>query len=133
MFSLVNAAVGCVSTCLTGPTNALLTASGERTRQYTAGIFCGLLAVVFGLFAPTFVAMMLGTPTAFIVTLGGLAMLKALQGAFVTAFGGKFTFGALIAFLVTISDIELLNIGAAFWGLVFGVIASRMLERADYT
>ncbi|GAA3152305.1 hypothetical protein GCM10020255_031650 [Rhodococcus baikonurensis] len=50
-----------------------------------------------------------------------------------TAFGGKFTFGALIAFLVTISDIELLNIGAAFWGLVFGVIASRMLERADYT
>ena len=99
VFSLVNAAVGCVSTCLTGPTNALLTASGERTRQYTAGIFCGLLAVVFGLFAQTFVAMMLGTPTAFIVTLGGLAMLKALQGAFVTAFGGKFTFGALIAFL----------------------------------
>ena len=54
VFSLVNAAVGCVSTCLTGPTNALLTASGERTRQYTAGIFCGLLAVVFGLFAPDF-------------------------------------------------------------------------------
>lgn len=76
--------------------------------------------------------MMLGTPIAFIVTLGGLAMLKALQGAFVAAFGGKFTFGALIAFLVTISDVELLHIGAAFWGLVFGVIASRMLERGDY-
>ncbi|WP_349307357.1 hypothetical protein [Rhodococcus sp. IEGM 1409] len=33
---------------------------------------------------------------------------------------------------MTISDIELLNIGAAFWGLVFGVIASRMFERGDY-
>ncbi|NMM85465.1 benzoate transporter [Rhodococcus sp. SRB_17] len=131
-FSLVNAAVGCVSTCLTGPTNALLSESGERTRQYTAGIFCGLLAVVFGLFAPTFVAMMLATPAAFIVTLGGLAMLKPLQGAFVTAFGGRFTFGALVAFLVTISDVELLNIGAAFWGLALGVIASRILESKDY-
>ncbi|MDV6272974.1 benzoate/H(+) symporter BenE family transporter [Rhodococcus erythropolis] len=69
---------------------------------------------------------------AFIVTLGGLAMLEVLQGAFVTAFGGKFTFGALIAFVVTISDIELLNIGVAFRGLVFGVIVSRMLERGDY-
>ncbi|NRI68332.1 benzoate transporter [Rhodococcus sp. MS16] len=133
VFSLVNAAVGCVSTCLTGPTNALLSASGERTRQYTAGIFCGVLAVVFGLFAPTFVSMMLGTPAAFIVTLGGLAMLKALQGAFVTAFGSRFTFGALIAFLVTISDVELFNIGGAFWGLVVGVIASRILERSDYS
>ncbi|MGG7100315.1 benzoate/H(+) symporter BenE family transporter [Rhodococcus sp. 24CO] len=133
VFSLVNAAVGCVSTCLTGPTNALLSASGERTRQYTAGIFCGVLAVVFGLFAPTFVSMMLGTPAAFIVTLGGLAMLKALQGAFVTAFGSRFTFGALIAFLVTISDVELFNIGGAFWGLVLGVIASRILERSDYS
>src|SRR3954447_7118153 len=40
-WSLLTAAVGCVSTCLTGPTNALLTHSGERVRQYTAGVFCG--------------------------------------------------------------------------------------------
>src|SRR6266550_4448235 len=37
-WSLLTAAVGAVSTCLTGPTNALLAASGERARQYTAGI-----------------------------------------------------------------------------------------------
>src|SRR4051794_17156886 len=54
LWSLFAAAVGAVSTCLTGPTNALLAASGERARQYTAGITCGLLAVVFGLFAPLF-------------------------------------------------------------------------------
>jgi benzoate membrane transport protein len=52
LVSLPAAAVGAVSTCLTGPTNALLTASGDRARQYTAAIWCGTLAVLFGCFAP---------------------------------------------------------------------------------
>ena len=45
---LLTAWVGAVSTCLTGPTNALLSASGERSRQYTAGLVCGLLAQIYG-------------------------------------------------------------------------------------
>ena len=48
--SLLAALVGAVSTCLTGPTNAIIVGSGERERQYTAGIVVGLLAILFGLF-----------------------------------------------------------------------------------
>jgi benzoate membrane transport protein len=132
VWSLFTAAVGAVSTCLTGPTNALLAASGERARQYTAGITCGLLAMVFGLFAPLFTSLMLATPAAFIATLGGLAMLRVLQSSFVTAFGGRFTLGALITFVVTVADIKILNVGAAFWGLVAGFAVSWLLERADF-
>ena len=132
VWSLFTAAVGAVSTCLTGPTNALLTASGERARQYTAGITCGLLAMIFGLFAPLFTRLMLGTPAAFIATLGGLAMLRVLQSSFVTAFAGRFTLGALITFVVTVADIKILNVGAAFWGLVAGFAVSWLLERADF-
>ena len=131
-WSVLAAAVGSVSTCLTGPTNALLTASGERSRQYTAGVLCGLLAVVFGLFAPLFTDLMLAMPGAFIAVLGGLAMLRALQGSFVTAFSGRFTLGALVTFLVTVADVQLLNIGAAFWGLVAGYLVSRVMERQDF-
>lgn len=131
-WSLLSATVGAVSTCLTGPTNALLTASGERSRQYTAALFCGLLAVVFGVFAPLFTGLMLAMPAAFIATLGGLAMLRALQGSFVAAFSGRFTLGALVTFLVTVSDLQLLNIGAAFWGLVAGYVISRVMERHDF-
>ena len=115
VWSLLTAAVGTVSTCLTGPTNALLAASGERSRHYTAGVVCGLLAMVFGLFAPLFTRLMLATPAAFIATLGGLAMLRVLQSAFVTAFGSRFTLGALVTFVVTVSDVKILNIGAPFW------------------
>jgi len=131
-WSLATSAVGAVSTCLTGPTNALLVASGQRTRQYTAAIVCGLLAVVVGLFAPLFVQLMLATPAAFVATLGGLAMLRALQGSFVAAFGSRYTLGALVTFLVTVSNVQFLNIGAAFWGLVAGLLVSRVMESGDF-
>lgn len=132
LWSVLAAAVGAVSTCLTGPTNALLVASGERSRHYTAGICCGLLAIAFGLSAPLFTTLMLATPPAYIAALAGLAMLRVLQSAFVTAFATRFTLGALITFIVTVSDITLLNIGAAFWGLVAGLIGSLLLERPHF-
>jgi benzoate membrane transport protein len=133
VWSLATASVGAVSTCLTGPTNALLAASGERARQYTAGMFCGLLAMLFGLFAPAVTRLMLATPSAFIATLGGLAMLRVLQSSFVTAFSGRFTLGALVTFVVTVADIKILNIGAAFWGLLAGLAVAWLLERSDFT
>ncbi len=132
VWSVAGALVGSVSTCLTGPTNALLTSSGTRERQYTAGIVCGVLATVFGVFAPLFTGLMLAMPVSFIAALGGLAMLRALQASFVSAFSGRFTLGALVTFLVTVADVQLLNIGAAFWGLVAGYLVSRLMERPDF-
>ena len=68
----------------------------------------------------------------FIATLAGLAMLRVLQASFATAFEGRFGFGALITFLITVSGISVANIGAPFWGLVFGYIASQLLEPSDF-
>jgi benzoate membrane transport protein len=130
--SIVTAFVGSVSTCLTGPVNAIISASGERQRHYTAGILIGLLALVFGLLSPLFVRLLLSTPPAFIAALGGLAMLRVLQTAFSVSFGGKFTLGALVTFLVTVADVAIFNIGAAFWGLVLGFAISWLLERKDF-
>ena len=128
----LSAAVGAVSTCLTGPTNALLTSSGARDRQYTAALVFGTFGVLFGLMAPTFTGLMLAAPKAFIMVLGGLAMLRVLQGAFIASFAGKFTLGALVSMLVTVTDIAVLNIGAAFWGLVAGFVVSWMMEKHDF-
>jgi len=130
--SIAAAVVGGVSTCLTGPVNGIIVASGESKRQYTAGMFVGLLAILFGLLAPTFTRLLLNAPKSFVTVLAGLAMLRVLQAAFVTAFKDRFALGALIAFLVTVSDISLLNVGAAFWGLVAGFAISLLLEQADF-
>lgn len=128
----LSAAVGAVSTCLTGPTNALLTSSGERHRHYIGALCFGTFGVLFGLMAPTFTGLMLAAPAEFIMVLGGLAMLRVLQGAFLASFGGKFSLGALISLLVTVADISLLNIGAAFWGLVAGFAVSWLMEKGDF-
>jgi benzoate membrane transport protein len=130
--AIVTAFVGAVSTCLTGPVNAIISSSGERRRHYTAGIFVGLLALAFGLFAPVFTRLMLGTPKAFIAALAGLAMLRVLQTAFTVSFRDRFALGAIVTFLVTVADVSILNIGAPFWGLVFGYAVSRLLERGDF-
>ena len=52
--SALAASVGAISSCVTGPTNALLTAVGEPRRQYTAAVVTGCLAVGFGLLSPIF-------------------------------------------------------------------------------
>ena len=130
--SLLTAAVGCACTCLTGPTNAIITSSGKRESHYTGAIFCAALAVVFGLFSPLFTRLLLHTPGAFIMALGGLAMLRVLQASFVTAFRTRFTLGAMVAFLVTVANLSIANIGAAFWGLVAGFAVSWLLERPDF-
>ncbi|MBI1943276.1 MAG: benzoate/H(+) symporter BenE family transporter [Betaproteobacteria bacterium] len=130
--SLVSGLVGAVSTCLTGPVNAIISASGEKHRHYTAGIFVGLLALAFGVAAPFFTRLLLSTPPAFIAALAGLAMLRVLQTAFTVSFRERFTLGATVTFIVTVADVAILNIGAPFWGLVIGLALSWLLERADH-
>ena len=130
--SLAAGMVGTVCSCLTGPTNAIIVGEGKPQQHYAPGIVVGLLAILFGLFSPVFTQFLLAAPAAFIVTLAGLAMLRVLQAAFVAAFSGAHVLGALITFLVTVSNISILNIGAAFWGLVFGYAVSRLIEKADF-
>jgi benzoate membrane transport protein len=129
LVSLLAAPLGGASTCLAGPTNALVTASGEKARHYAAAAWCGVLAIGFGLLAPGMVRVITTMPAAYLAALGGLAMLMALQGAFRASFSGTNAEGALITFLVSVSGITVLNIGSAFWGLCAGVVATILLDR----
>ena len=130
--SMLTACTGTVSTCLTGPVNAVISSAGDPRRQYTAGIGVGVLAVGFGLLSPTVTRLMLATPPAFIAALAGLAMLRVLQSAFSIAFAERYSLGALVAFIVTVADVTILNIGSPFWGLVFGFAVSWLLEGRDH-
>jgi benzoate membrane transport protein len=129
--SMLTALFGSVSTCLTGPVNAVLAGSGEKEKQYTAALLFSLLALLFGLLAPFFTRLLLAAPAAFIATLAGLAMLRVLQTAFTVSFAGRFSLGALVCFLVTVADISIYRIGAPFWGLVFGLATTWLLEREE--
>jgi benzoate membrane transport protein len=136
--SVVFGLFGSVCTCLTGPANAIISSSGEPRAHYLGALVWAVLAVVFAIFAPAVTRLALGVPEAFIYVIGGLAMLRVLQQSFTVAFGGKFALGALVCLVITVTElipgarIELLGIGAPFWGLVFGIATSLLLERADF-
>jgi benzoate membrane transport protein len=130
--TLATALVGAVPACLTGPSNALICASPQAERRWIGGVVYGVLMAAFGLFAPLATRLALSLPMPFIAVLGGLAMLPVLRGAFHAAFSGKHQLGALVAFMVTLANLPIVNIGAAFWALVFGTAVSWLLERGDF-
>lgn len=132
LFSMLVAMFGSSSTCLTGPTNALISSSGPRNSHYTAGIIIGIFALAFGLFAPALTRWMVATPFEFLAALAGLAMFRVLLSAFDSAFCGRYSLGALLCFLITVSEVTILRVGAPFWGLVFGFALSWLLERDDF-
>ena len=128
--SILSALAGSVPTCVAGPSNAIMCSSGRANQRFMAGIVYGLLFVAFGILAPAVVGLASTLPASFIGVLGGLALLRALQSWMATAFSGDLSLGALTAFLVTLSGVSIFHIGAAFWGLIFGVGISWLLEQA---
>lgn len=128
LVSLPMALIGNISSCLTGPTNALIVAGPNKDRHYVAAMVTAIGAICVGLFSPVFVGFMLAMPAAFIATLAGIAMLAPLKNAFVAGFSGAFSMGALVCFLVTVSEISLLGITAPFWGIVFGCLVAWLMD-----
>jgi benzoate membrane transport protein len=129
--SIFTGLLGSVPVCLVGPVTGILNLSGPVAHRWVSGVVFGVLALGLGLFAPAITSLGLALPPAFIAALGGLALLGVLQTAFVHAFKGGFTLGATVTFIVTASQVTILNVSAAFWGLVFGALVSALLERAD--
>ncbi len=71
-------------------------------------------------------------PKEFTAVLAGLAMFDVFSSAFRGAFAAKFRYGALVAFFVAVTNLSILNIGAPFWAIVFGVLISLVLEFPDF-
>jgi benzoate membrane transport protein len=130
--SCLFALFGSVPTCVTGPANAILVSTGPRGTHYIGGLVFGLCMLAFGVFSPTMTRLALALPLSFIGLIGGLAMLHVLRSAFNVAFSTHFQLGALVAFLVTLADVQIFHIGAAFWGLTGGFLTSWLLEREAF-
>jgi len=132
--SILVAPFGSQSVCLAGPMTGIVTnpSVGPKESRYAAALVTGILWMVFGLFSPMATALSQILPASLVNLLAGLALLEVLGSCFAAAFGEKFRLGALFTFLITISGIRVLNIGAPFWGLVGGTFVSALLERQDF-
>ncbi|AET94133.1 Benzoate membrane transport protein (plasmid) [Burkholderia sp. YI23] len=119
---------GCPSV-LAGPSNAILVSGGTHGRHYIGALIAGVLCVAIGLFATAYVFLLTSLPGTYIAILAGLAMTGVLEKSFVAAFRSALPLSAMIVFVVTLSDVTLLGIGAAFWGVVAGCFVYYAIEK----
>lgn len=121
---------------IAGPMTAICgsdQAGANRDGRYAASVVNGIVFVAFGALAGIAVTVVTVLPQPLIAAVAGLAMLSVLLTAFGGAFGaGRYRLGALVTLVVAMSDVTLLGISSPFWSLVAGVIASLVLEPADF-
>jgi benzoate membrane transport protein len=96
----------------------------DPARRWPAGLFYMLWYVLLAAFAGSFIALFAAMPRALIEIVAGLALIGSLAGALSQAMAEeRQRFAACLAFGVAASGVGLLGVGAAFWGLVAGVVA----------
>ena len=99
-------------------------------RRYIAAVSAGVIYLIFGTFATTFVGLFGSLPTQAIAALAGLALLTAIAGSFGSAFSAdSVSLAPLVTFVVAASGTSLFGIGAAFWAIVAGLTLHHLIER----
>lgn len=130
--SLILAPFGSHGINLAAITAAICTgphAHEDRTKRYMAAVWCGLFYLIAGIFGATIAALFAAFPQALVVSIAALALFGSIMSGLTNAMQNpKEREAALVTFMVTASGLTLLSIGAAFWGLVAGVITQVILN-----
>ncbi|BAQ82777.1 MULTISPECIES: benzoate/H(+) symporter BenE family transporter [Pseudomonas] len=101
----------------------------DPNKRYIAGIACGLFYILMGIFGATLASVFAALPKELIAALAGLALFGAISAGLSGAMADeKQREAALITFLVTASGMSFLGLAAAFWGLIFGLVAHFVLS-----
>nr|WP_245983125.1 benzoate/H(+) symporter BenE family transporter [Trinickia fusca] len=132
VMSLLLAPFGSHGVTLAAITAAICTgpeAHEDRSKRYTAALWCGLFYLVAGIFGATIAALFAALPKALVVSVAALALFGSIQSGLTNAMSNaREREAALVTFMVTASGLTLAGIGSAFWGLVAGVVTQVVLN-----
>lgn len=97
----------------------------DPARRYTASVAAGVFYVLLGLAGGAVAILLTAFPRELVAAIAGLALLGTIAGALAAALKDEgHRDAAILTFLVCLSGISLLGIGAAFWGVVAGGVAT---------
>ncbi|PTT79220.1 hypothetical protein DBR42_21820 [Pelomonas sp. HMWF004] len=97
----------------------------DPARRYTAAMAAGLFYIVLGLAGGAVALLLAAFPRELVATIAGLALLGTIGGALAGALKDETQRdAAMLTFLVCLSGVSAFGIGAAFWGVVAGGVAS---------
>ena len=104
----------------------------DRSKRYTAAVWCGVFYGIAGIFGATLAALFAAFPAALVLSIAALALLGSIGSGLTQAMQTPHEReAALITFMVTASGLTLFGIGAALWGLIAGVVTLVILGRRD--
>ena len=96
----------------------------DRSQRWKVGLVYAGFWVLLGLLGPVILPLLASLPPALMTALVALALLGPLTGALTSAFTPPQTrFAATVTLAVTASGVAAFGIGAAFWGLLAGLVA----------
>lgn len=100
----------------------------DPSRRYVASVAAGIFYILIGIFGATVGALFAAFPKELVLGIAGLALIGTIgNGLAVAVANEREREPALITFLVTASGMSLVGIGSAFWGVVAGAIALKVL------
>jgi len=124
---------GCHGLNLAAVTASLCTgheAHENRRRRYVAAVAGSVLYLLLGIAGATLISLFAAFPAALIAALAGLALYGAISEALARSLAEPSERDAgLFTFMVTASGVSFLGLSAAFWGLLFGLLAHALLRR----
>ena len=99
----------------------------DKDQRWKVGLAYAGVWVLLGLFGPVLVTLLRALPGEVMTLLVALALLGPLMGALAGAFARVETrFAAVITLAVTGSGVAVAGVGAAFWGLMAGLLVAGM-------
>ncbi|MFL6634709.1 MAG: benzoate/H(+) symporter BenE family transporter [Massilia sp.] len=132
--SLAVAPVGGITIAIAAITAAMCTgrdAHENPDKRYVAGIANGVFYLFAGSFGGTIVMLFAALPGELVTALAGLALLGPILANLTSlAADDDHVEASVITFLATASGMSLFGVGSAFWGIVIGLAADRILHRA---
>lgn len=101
----------------------------EKAKRYTAGIAAGLFYILVGLFGATVGSLLTVLPSELVLGIAGIALFSTTANALSMSMAhAPDRDVAVITFLATASGLTMFNLGAAFWGLIIGLISFIILR-----
>ncbi|RWD96714.1 benzoate/H(+) symporter BenE family transporter [Mesorhizobium sp.] len=126
LFSLLSAPFAASTTNLAAISAAICTGPDvhpDPAERWKTGPFYSLAYLVFAIFGASLVAIFAVLPQSLIVLVAGLALTAPLANALSIALhDADERMSATVTFAVTASGLTLFGVGAAFWGLVAGMV-----------
>ncbi|WP_102348144.1 benzoate/H(+) symporter BenE family transporter [Bacillus sp. Marseille-P3661] len=131
LFSICASFFGGQSSNIAGMMSAVCSdrGAGPKDKRYMGAVVSGILIILFGVFSWKLVPFIQSLPSSFVAILVGFSLIGVFGNSLHTSFSKPtLKMSAAFTYIISISGITILSIGAPVWALLAGTIIARFVD-----